>query len=184
MTFTKTEGFIEGAVRDGQSVTADWAPVGRALIEGVDIVEIRSVPKRAGALTEIFRPEWTSNSKLGQVFQVALAPGSLSAWHAHREATDRIFVSLGSITLALYDPREGSKTRGMVNELFLTIARPQLVVIPPGVWHGLIVTGNSPAIVLNLVDRPYQYKDPDHWRLPSDTAEIPYRFGQLRDALS
>jgi len=85
-------------------------------------------------------------------------------------------VSLGSITLALYDARAGSPTRHAVNELHLTIARPQLVVVPPGVWHGFLVTGTAQALVLNLPDRAYAYEDPDHWRLPPDTAEIPYRF--------
>jgi dTDP-4-dehydrorhamnose 3,5-epimerase len=27
-----------------------------------------------------------------------------------------------------------------------------------------------------MVDRAYTYEDPDHWRLPPDTREIPYRF--------
>ena len=183
MTFSKTEGFIDGATRDPQSVTADWTPVGRKLIQGVQVIESRSVPKRAGVLTEIFRPEWLAHTALAHVFQVALAPGSISAWHAHREATDRIFVSAGSITLALYDPRTESPTRGVINEVFLTIARPQLVVIPPGVWHGLLVTGTEHAIVLNLADRPYRYEEPDHWRLPAETAEIPYRFTSKNDAL-
>jgi dTDP-4-dehydrorhamnose 3,5-epimerase len=36
--------------------------------------------------------------------------------------------------------------------------------------------GDGPAAVLNAVDRAYDYEDPDHWRLPADTPEIPYRF--------
>jgi dTDP-4-dehydrorhamnose 3,5-epimerase len=30
--------------------------------------------------------------------------------------------------------------------------------------------------VLNLVDRAYSYEAPDHWSLPIDTEQIPYRF--------
>jgi dTDP-4-dehydrorhamnose 3,5-epimerase len=112
---------------------------------------------------------------------MALAPTAISAWHAHRDTTDRIFVASGAITLALYDARAGSRTAGLVNEFQLTIARPQLVVIPPGVWHGLIVTGTAPAIILNLTDRAYTYDDPDHWRLPPDTPNIPYRFRAVRE---
>jgi len=183
MTMTRNQGFIEGATRDGQSVTADWMPTGRALIDGVRVIDIRSVAKRAGFLTEIFRADWPEARHVEHVFQVTLAPGAISAWHAHRDTTDRLFASAGGITLALYDGRAASPTHGRVLELQLTIARPQLVVIPPGVWHGLIVTGIAPAIVLNLTDRPYAYDDPDHWRLPADTPKIPYRFAAARDAL-
>jgi dTDP-4-dehydrorhamnose 3,5-epimerase len=42
----------------------------------------------------------------------------------------------------------------------------------------------TPALVLNLVDRPYRYEDPDRWRLPPDTPEIPYRFTASGDALA
>jgi dTDP-4-dehydrorhamnose 3,5-epimerase len=180
---TPEQGFLDDAVRDAQSVTADWMPVDRLPIDGVRVVEIRSVPKRAGFLTEVFRGDWPDAGVVSHVFQVTLAPGAVSAWHAHRDTTDRIFVAAGSITLVLYDGRAGSRTRARLAELQMTIARPQLVVIPPGVWHGLIVTGATPAVVLNLTDLPYAYDAPDHWRLPHDTPAIPYRFGASRDAL-
>jgi len=32
----------------------------------------------------------------------------------------------------------------------------------------------TPSILVNLVDAAYSYDDPDHWRLPPDTPEIPY----------
>jgi dTDP-4-dehydrorhamnose 3,5-epimerase len=60
-----------------------------------------------------------------------------------------------------------------------------LVVVPPGVWHGVQNTGSVPGLLLNVVDRAYCYEEPDHWRLPADTANIPYRFapGPVSDAL-
>jgi dTDP-4-dehydrorhamnose 3,5-epimerase len=175
---------LAGATRDRQSITAAWRPVGRRDIDGVRMIEIVSVPKRHGALTEIFRADWLDGAVVDQIFQVSLTPGAVSAWHVHEHTVDRLFVATGSITLALFDARESSPTHAAVQELFLTIGRPQLVVIPPGVWHGLVVTGTAPAIVLNAPDRAYDYQSPDHWRLPPDTDQIPYRFAGPRDSLS
>jgi dTDP-4-dehydrorhamnose 3,5-epimerase len=169
------EGLIEGATRDRQSVAADWMPVGRQRIDGVGVVQITPVTKRSGVLTEVFRPEWGGGT-VGHVFQVLLMPGGISAWHAHLHTVDRLFVSSGSLTLALYDGRRDSPTAGLVNEMHLSIARPELVIVPPGVWHGLIVTSHEPAILLNLPDAAYRYEDPDHYRLPPDSPRIPYRF--------
>jgi dTDP-4-dehydrorhamnose 3,5-epimerase-like enzyme len=56
------------------------------------------------------------------------------------------------------------------------LARPTLILVPPGEWHGVHNIGHEPAILVNMVDRAYRYEDPDHWRLPADTGEIPYRF--------
>ena len=57
------------------------------------------------------------------------------------------------------------------------------LIEPPGVsWLGdverckALNISPEPALLLNLVNRAYQYEDPDHWRLPLDTDKIPYRF--------
>jgi dTDP-4-dehydrorhamnose 3,5-epimerase len=177
-----TKGLMGGATRDRQSITADWTPVGRTLIDGVRVIEIRSVPKRGGFLTEVVRADWLNGSVVGHVFQVTLPPGAVSAWHVHCDTTDRLFVMAGHVTLALYDARQDAATFGSVNEFELTIQRPQLVEVPPGVWHGLAVGGTTPAIILNLPDRPYAYEAPDHWRLPPDTNLIPYSFFDSQSA--
>ena len=167
---------IEGAVKDRQSITADWIPLVEP-IDGVRIREVRNVLKDNGVLTEIFRLDWALDpGTVQQVFQVTLVPGGLSAWHTHRLSTDRLFVTHGQLKIVLFDGREDSPTRGRVNELRFGTVRPALVVVPPGVWHGVQNISSEPSSVLNIVDRAYRYEDPDHWRLPPDTPEIPYRF--------
>jgi dTDP-4-dehydrorhamnose 3,5-epimerase len=49
-----------------------------------------------------------------------------------------------------------------------------MMVIPIGVWHGLQNLGSADALMLNFPTRAYDYEDPDHFRLPFDTPEIPY----------
>jgi dTDP-4-dehydrorhamnose 3,5-epimerase len=167
---------IDGAEKDRQSITSDWMPLIEP-IAGVRVREVRNVPKNNGVLTEVFRADWDLDEGIvRQVFQTTIGPGGLSAWHAHRLTTDRLFVSQGLLKIVLFDARETSASRGCVNEFRFGPVRPALVVVPPGVWHGVQNIGGEPALLLNMVDRPYCYEDPDHWRLPPDTPEIPYRF--------
>ena len=174
--FTEAEGFLDGARKDAQSVTAEWSTRQPAL-EGVCVREVRHVPKRDGLLTEIFRGEWLPDAvRVDQVFQVRLEPGAISAWHTHRYTTDRLFVTEGLMRIVLFDARAGSGTYGRLIELRHGLARPALVVVPPGIWHGLQNLSSAPSVVLNLVDRAYEYEDPDHWRLPVDSDRIPFRF--------
>lgn len=175
--FSFADGFIAGAKKDRQSVTADWqflVPV----IDGVVTREVKHVIKGDGSwLTEVFRQDWlVDDLGIEQVFQNALQPGAVSGWHAHRFVTDRIFVNLGTLRIGLYDAREASATHGMTNQFTLGDHRPALIVIPPGVWHAVANPGNELSSLLNLVDRAYTYEDPDHWRLPIDTPLIPLRF--------
>jgi dTDP-4-dehydrorhamnose 3,5-epimerase len=168
---------LAGAAKDNQTITARWTPSDLRLIDGVTIREVLNVPKSNGYLTEIFRGEWAEGGgNADQVFQVVLDPGAISAWHAHARTTDRLFVSYGRARIVLYDAREESPTRGVVNELRFGTIRPALIQVPARVWHGVQNVSDGPSIVLNLVDRAYDYEDPDHWRVPPDSPEIPFRF--------
>ena len=39
-----------------------------------------------------------------------IAPAGISAWHVHREATDRLFANHGLLKIVLYDARPESAT--------------------------------------------------------------------------
>lgn len=168
---------LRGATKDAQSITADWQPVQQKLIDGVVWNESRNVPTGYGYLTEIFRSEWQASSAIiTQIFQAVLRPGQINAWHSHAKTTDRFFVSYGLIHVVLYDGREDSPTYGLLNEFRLGTLRPAIITIPPKVWHGIQNIHTEISIILNLVDQAYSYENPDHWRVPADTAEIPFSF--------
>jgi dTDP-4-dehydrorhamnose 3,5-epimerase len=159
-----------------QSVTSDWEVL-RDLIAGVQYKEVRNVIKNTGYITELYRADWEiDDTAVEQVFQVLLNPGVVEAWHIHSETTDRFFVSSGRVLIVLYDDREGSPTRGQVNEFRVGIERPALISVPPGIWHGVKNIGEHTAMLVNLVDKAYVYESPDHRGLPQDMPDIPYYF--------
>jgi dTDP-4-dehydrorhamnose 3,5-epimerase len=177
---TPAQGLLPGAARDRQSITRDWE-TRQELIDGVIVKEVRNVAKDNGYLTELWRADWgLPGTTIAQVFQASIEIGGISAWHVHQHATDRLFANLGFLKIVLYDARAGSRTKGRVNVLRCGMTRPMLVVVPPGVWHGVQNVGSTAALLMNMPDRAYQYESPDHWRLPHDTTEIPYSFS--RDA--
>ncbi|MFH1345690.1 MAG: dTDP-4-dehydrorhamnose 3,5-epimerase [Pseudomonadota bacterium] len=165
---------LPSAQKDSQQITEDWRKLGDPL-EGVAVREVRHVPRDHGVITEIFRPEWDPTGlPVVHAYQSRLFAGALGAWSCHLRTTDRLFVSQGHVKVVLYDDRDGSKTKGRVMELIAGDVRPCLVVVPPGIWHGLQSLGGVDALVLNFPTEAYNYKDPDHYRLPYDAPEIPY----------
>lgn len=178
-SFSPEDGFIEGCVQDPEIIQPNWIRIQKA-IQGVKVREVRNVPKGRGVLTEIFRRDWqVDEASADQVFQVWMAPGEVSCWHAHQRTRDRLFVSQGNIRIVLYDGRSASRTFGRINEFQFGSYRPALVLIPPGVWHGVQNVSHEPSVLINLVDHAYSYGDPDHWRLPGDSPKIPYQFPVL-----
>jgi dTDP-4-dehydrorhamnose 3,5-epimerase len=168
---------LPGAKKDPQLITRDWQKL-EELIDGVSVREVVHVPRYHGVITEVFRPEWDPTGlPVVHIYQSRLYPGALGAWSCHAQNTDRLFVNQGNIKVVLYDGRDESKTSGTLNELHAGDARPCLIVLPPGIWHGLQNLGSREALVLNMPTKPYDYEDPDHYRLPYDTPEIPYSWG-------
>jgi dTDP-4-dehydrorhamnose 3,5-epimerase len=165
---------LAGARKDPQVITSDWQII-RPTIDGVIAREVRHVPRDHGVITELYRTEWDPTGlPVGHIYQSRLFPGAIGAWSCHRQSIDRLFVNQGQLKLVLFDAREDSATRGEVMELHVGDPRPTFIVIPTGVWHGLQNVGPTDALMVNFPTLPYNYEDPDHWRLPFDSPEIPY----------
>ncbi|HEX5309240.1 MAG TPA: cupin domain-containing protein [Solirubrobacteraceae bacterium] len=171
-----TGNSIDSASKDKAHMTPDWALRGER-IDGVTVREVKHIVTANGHTTELFRDDWgVVERPVVQMIHVSLRPGALSAWHMHKLKTDHLFVVSGMLKLALYDDREGSPSKGQVDVFHLSGMRPMLVVIPPGVWHGLQTLSPESCSFVNFFDNAYDYNDPDDWRLPPDTDEIPFRF--------
>ena len=112
--------------------------------------------------------------KFGQVYMTTAYSGVVKAWHLHRVQADHFAVVLGMIKLVLYDDREGSPTKGALYVFYLGEHSPVMVRVPPLVFHGFKAVNETEAIVINVSTEPYDPKNPDEYRLPPHTDEIPY----------
>ena len=144
------------------------------MIEGVKTKKLRVIPDERGRLMEILRCDEEIFEKFGQVYVTTTYPGVIKGWHYHKVQTDNVAVVHGMVKLALYDAREGSPTKGEVNEFFLGIHNPMLVQIPKGVYHGWKCIGQEEAVVVNSPTEPYNYEKPDEYRVPFDSPSVPY----------
>ena len=80
----------------------------------------------------------------------------------------------GMARLALYDPRQGSPTRGLVNEFRVGDENPMLVVIPNHVYHGFKTISDTEAIMINIPTELYNHDNPDEYRVDPYDNDIPY----------
>jgi dTDP-4-dehydrorhamnose 3,5-epimerase len=144
------------------------------VIEGVKKKNLRVIPDERGWLMEILRCDDEIFQKFGQVYLTTAYPGVVKAWHYHKKQTDNFTCIRGMMKVALYDGREGSGTRGEVNEFFVGEKNPLLISVPPLVYHGFKAVGEETAYFLSVPTLAYNYQEPDEYRLPPDTDKIPY----------
>jgi dTDP-4-dehydrorhamnose 3,5-epimerase len=168
---------IEDELRkDAQTVTSEGESVA-PLIHGVVIRQQATQTDGRGTLCEILDLRWgVADEPIVSVYQFTIRPGKAKGWHLHRLHDDRIFVSRGEIKVVLYDDRDDSPTKGLVNEIHRSELHRDLMVIPSGVFHAHQNVGETDALLVSMPTRAYDHADPDVYRLPLDTDLIPYRF--------
>jgi len=112
--------------------------------------------------------------KFGQVYITTCYPGVVKAWHYHQNQSDNMVVVKGMAKVALYDQRENSPTKEVVNEFFIGEDNPMLIHIPAMVLHGFKAYGSESAYVVNTVTQPYNHQEPDEFRIDPFDNDIPY----------
>ena len=144
------------------------------MIEGVSVKKLRVIPDERGYLMEMLRSDWEEFERFGQVYITAVYPSVVKGWHYHKIQTDHFVCVHGMAKVVLYDGREGSPTQGEVNEFFMGALNPILLKIPPGVMHGFKGISQEMALIVNVPTELYNYQQPDEYRLPPHTDQIPY----------
>ena len=144
------------------------------MIAGVKVKKLKVIPDERGRLMEILRNDDDMFIKFGQVYMTTAKPGVVKAWHWHKLQYDSFTCVSGNMRLALYDAREGSETKGELQEFEISLDNPMVVRIPPGVYHGFKCTGKEEAIVINTVTEPYNHKSPDECRINEYDNDIDY----------
>ena len=150
------------------------APVETA-IDGVLIQELSWFSDQRGSLSVLLRRDQDRllGGEFGQVYVTTVQPQVVKAWHRHARQFDRMVGLVGQTLLVLIDGREESSTFGAVVEHVLGERQHSLVLIPPGVWHGLKCLSRAESMVMNVPTLAFDMSGPDEERTPAHAAPGP-----------
>ncbi len=167
-------------VKDQQTVTRNWESV-RPLIAGVTVKPVPTLQDERGELVEVYRQDWgVMDAPLFAIHQVGIRPKKIKGWSLHLDNDDRLFVSLGFLRIALFDNRTDSPTYRLLNILALSERNRALVVVPRGVYHAIENIGEGEAVMISMPTSPFDYEDPDKYRLPIKNDLIPFAFEEIQ----
>lgn len=142
------------------------------MIDGVRITPLRQILDERGKVMHMLRADDDVFERFGEVYFSVVHPEAVKAWHLHREMTLNYACVSGAVKFVLYDDREGSPSRGEIQEVFLSPEDYKLVTVPPGVWNGFKGIGTESSIVANCATIPH---DPEEIsRAAAHDGPIPY----------
>src|SRR6266550_2429755 len=147
-------------------------------IDGVRVVELARHADDGGAMTELARLTDGRAAGLGdfvarQMNYSEMAPGVIKAFHLHTRQTDVWFVPPSERMLAvLLDVRNGPRTEGVRQRVVLGHGTSRLLVIPPGVAHGVRNLAETMSRIIYFTDLQFSPEPAtcDEGRLPWDFA--------------
>jgi dTDP-4-dehydrorhamnose 3,5-epimerase len=142
------------------------------VIDGVKIVPLRQIVDERGKIMHMLKATDPHFIAFGEIYFSTAWPGTVKAWHIHQTMTVNNAVISGRAKLVLYDIREGSPTKGELQEIFLGEDNYVLVQIPPGIANGYKAYGDKQVILANCASEPH---DPaEMLRLDHASPDIPY----------
>jgi len=124
-----------------------------------------------GRLMEMLRNDEHGFTGFGQVYMTTCNPNIVKAWHLHKYQTDQFVCVSGTLKVGIYD-----WDSGLTETYYIGENSPYRITIPPNLWHGFMACGTKEAVVINTVDKPFNYANPDEYRRPFDDKKIPYEW--------
>ena len=146
------------------------------MIEGIKITPLKQIEDERGKVMHMLRNDSKSFTKFGEIYFSTVHPNKVKGWHLHSKMTLNYAAVFGEIKLVLYDVRPNSKTKGQLQEFFLSQKNYKLISVPPLIWSGFMGIGNKTAIVANCADLPYD--ETEMKRKSSIDREIPYNWNK------
>lgn len=156
------------------------------MLSGVKIYDLKKNSDERGFFCELLRMDWQELLGQDTISQASLSesnPNVVRAWHRHSKGqVDYIIPLRGTMKICAYDDRDGSVTRGYLDEIVVKAEKLQLIRIPGFYWHGTRNIGSEPSLTLYFTTRLYDYINPDEERRPwNDPTIIPIAINEKKD---
>ena len=132
------------------------------------MVDLEAHVDTRGLVYEVTHASDAFVPRIAQVYHVHdPRPDTVRAFHAHERLHDWFHIAYGSAIFCLVDNREESRTYRTPLRLVLTHRKPQLLVVPPGVYHGWMSLEPN-TIMTSVASEEYNREQPDEHRVPPE----------------
>ena len=135
-------------------------------IEGIVQTPLKIIPTHGGPVLHMLKADSPSFAGFGEIYFSEVEPGAVKGWKRHLQTRQNFAVPRGCVRFVFYDGREGSPSRGMVQEYLL--GRPdhyQLLSVPPLLWYAFACVGDEAGLIANLTDLMHD---------PAESESIPF----------
>lgn len=120
------------------------------------LTPLRVIADQRGAVLHMLRADDPEFVGFGECYFSEVLPGVVKGWKRHLRQTQVFAVPWGRMRIVLYDDRDGSPSRGLVQ--VFDLGRPDAyrrLRIPPRLWYSFSSVGTMPSLLANCPDLPH-----------------------------
>ncbi len=125
------------------------------MIDGVAVTPLKRIGDARGQVMHMLRGDSPRFHGFGEIYFSTVNPGAVKGWHRHKRTVNNYAVPSGCAKFVLYDDRDGSPTRGAVQEVKLGGDDYALLTVPPMVWYAFAADGDGAALIANCASLPH-----------------------------
>lgn len=144
------------------------------MIQGVTLHPLKQISVQNGDLWHAFKSTDEGFVGFGEAYFTQVKPHAIKGWKRHNRYVLNLVVVTGAVKFVIFDDREGSKTRGLFEEVILSPKHNyQRLTVAPGLW--MAFAGADPEQTSMLMDLIPEVHDPSEGDR-KDIGEIYYNF--------
>ena len=149
------------------------------MIEGVAITQLKQFHDERGKVMRLIDVASKNFEDVQEIYFSCIYANAIKGWHKHKMMILNYAVISGNVKCVLFDDREGSSTKGVVQEIFLSPENYSLITVPPMIWNGFKGLGSDMSTIINCasmvhLDDEVDKQDPFNNDIPYDW-NIKYR---------
>ena len=124
-------------------------------IHDVIITPLKVISDNRGKVMHMLRRDDEIFKKFGEIYFSTIFFDKIKAWHLHKESTLNYSCVKGEVKLVLFDNREKSPTKGIIQEIILKPKEHCLITIPKNIWNGFKGLDKEEFIIANCLTLPH-----------------------------
>lgn len=124
-------------------------------IEGITVTPLKIISGEKGSVMHALKSFEDDFQGFGEAYFSTIDHNCVKGWKKHTVMISNLIVPVGEILFVFYDDREGSKTHGQFQEIFLSPSNYQRLNVQPGIWMAFKGIGKELNLLLNISSTPH-----------------------------
>lgn len=143
------------------------------LIDGIEITPLKQILDERGGVFHVIKKTDSGFLNFGEAYISKILEGKIKGWKYHYKMTQNFCVPYGNLKLVLYDDRDLSPTKGVINTFQLDDkSNYKRITIPPMIWYGFQCLSTDHCLLLNIAD--IEHDPNESTTLSQQNNRIPY----------